>query len=249
VDYPKEKIEAGANYYALEFSADDKGQVIVSGQTMWTGWADKECRVELRKGRLVDPHQMADLWIGWEMPFHVVNSGADFLHWFLLGGHALVKQSIAEQVMTEQISSSPCVRTGMREFTGLESLPDTLFHPAPTRKQRMAILKRDDYRCRICGRRPDRNVDIELHVHHIRPHAKGGATHEDNLITLCATCHGGLDPHYEVSLFSLLNECGMDAKDAERKKYLLGVKAYRESTQKFLNELKGLGDTAVENGN
>ncbi len=245
MDYPKEKIEAGTEYYAFEFSADEQGQVVLSGQTMWTGWADEECRIELRCPRLVIAERMAVLWIELEWPFGVVNSVEDYVQWFLLGGHALVKKSIADEVMRDQLNPSSCVRTGFRVFTDIESLPPNLFRAVPTPKLRMAILKRDEYRCRICGRRPERNVDIELHVHHIRPHGQRGATHEDNLITLCDTCHRGLDPHYEMSLFSLLEECGAHSEDKVRKNYLLGVERYRQATQKFLSDLRGLGDAAA----
>jgi hypothetical protein len=41
MDYPKEKIEVGADYYALELSADEKGEVFVGGQSAWAGWADE----------------------------------------------------------------------------------------------------------------------------------------------------------------------------------------------------------------
>jgi len=48
---------------------------------------------------------------------------------------------------------------------------------------RLAVLKRDGYHCVECGS-PD-----HLHVHHIRPRKKGGATQMDNLQTLCESCH------------------------------------------------------------
>jgi len=70
----------------------------------------------------------------------------------------------------------------------------------------MQIVQRDLYRCRICGRRPADYVDLELHVHHIRPFARDGLTIEENLITLCHTCHAGLDPHFRPQLFDLRPE-------------------------------------------
>jgi len=45
------------------------------------------------------------------------------------------------------------------------------------------VLKRDDWRCQGCGSRTD------LQVHHIRSRAQLGADAEENLITLCMTCH------------------------------------------------------------
>jgi hypothetical protein len=60
-----------------------------------------------------------------------------------------------------------------------------------------------------------------------------------NLITLCDTCHRGLDPHYEWSLYSLLEDIdpNADTKSRERRKYLEGVQAYRVTTQRFLKQL------------
>jgi hypothetical protein len=239
MEYPKRKIESDADYYAFEYSADEEGKVWLGSQTQWVGWADSESRVELRAPRLVDSHRITDLWIDYKMPFHVVNDVDDFVRWFLYGGHALIKKSVAEELLFEQLKPDPCVQTGYLGFTSQRALPSTLFRPAPTPKLRMSVIKRDLYRCKICGRRPESHVDIELHVHHIRPHGQRGPTHEDNLITLCDTCHRGLDPHYEWSLYSLLHDVdpAADTKTRRRRKYLEGVKAYRATIQRFLQQL------------
>jgi len=54
---------------------------------------------------------------------------------------------------------------------------------------RFDILKRDDYRCRICGTHADENVRLE--VDHIVPRAKGGTNDSSNLWTLCWACNNG----------------------------------------------------------
>lgn len=46
------------------------------------------------------------------------------------------------------------------------------------------ILKRDNYRCHLC------NATTNLHVHHILPRCLGGGHDDENLVTLCAKCHG-----------------------------------------------------------
>ncbi len=48
------------------------------------------------------------------------------------------------------------------------------------------ILERDGWRCQMCGSM--RN----LQVHHIQFRSHSGPDAEDNLITLCATCHDQL---------------------------------------------------------
>lgn len=50
------------------------------------------------------------------------------------------------------------------------------------------VLNRDGYTCQHCkGRRKD----SKLEVHHIIYRSNGGSDEEDNLITLCHTCHKG----------------------------------------------------------
>ena len=51
-------------------------------------------------------------------------------------------------------------------------------------KMRLAIYKRDHYRCRKCGRRTD-----DLEIDHIIPIARGGKSTYDNLQTLCHRCN------------------------------------------------------------
>jgi len=45
------------------------------------------------------------------------------------------------------------------------------------------ILKRDCWRCQICGSMQ------RLEVHHTKFRSHGGSDSEVNLITLCASCH------------------------------------------------------------
>ncbi|MBQ9073630.1 MAG: HNH endonuclease [Muribaculaceae bacterium] len=54
---------------------------------------------------------------------------------------------------------------------------------------RYDILKRDGFRCQICGSTAQDGV--KLHVDHIIPISKGGHTTPDNLRTLCDRCNLG----------------------------------------------------------
>jgi hypothetical protein len=58
-------------------------------------------------------------------------------------------------------------------------------------KDRWAVLKRDNYRCRKCGASPSSDHRVELEVDHITPVAKGGTNDRDNLQTLCQQCNQG----------------------------------------------------------
>lgn len=53
---------------------------------------------------------------------------------------------------------------------------------------RFAVLERDSFSCKACGRNP-RDHHINLHVDHIHPIAKGGKTIIENLQTLCQDCN------------------------------------------------------------
>ena len=52
----------------------------------------------------------------------------------------------------------------------------------------MAILARDNYTCRYCGRHAP---EVELHVDHIFPKSGGGSDGKNNLITSCKDCNLG----------------------------------------------------------
>ena len=55
-------------------------------------------------------------------------------------------------------------------------------------KLRYVVLKRDNFRCVLCGRGSDRDL---LEVYHITPICDGGLTAADNLRTLCYSCNRG----------------------------------------------------------
>ncbi|MFQ5683613.1 MAG: HNH endonuclease [Candidatus Binatia bacterium] len=54
---------------------------------------------------------------------------------------------------------------------------------------RRVVLERDGWRCQNCG------LAANLHVHHIQPRSHLGDDLQQNLITLCASCHR--DAHLE----------------------------------------------------
>lgn len=66
-----------------------------------------------------------------------------------------------------------------------------------TDKLRYQVLKRDHYRCVICGR--GAKDGVKLHVDHIKPVARGGKTTLSNLRTLCADCNLGKSSSYDTN--------------------------------------------------
>lgn len=56
---------------------------------------------------------------------------------------------------------------------------------------RAMVLIRDNCICKMCGASPSRSPEVVLHVDHIVPWSKGGATVSENLQTLCEVCNVG----------------------------------------------------------
>lgn len=59
-----------------------------------------------------------------------------------------------------------------------------------TPKLRFAILERDGFRCRYCGRSP-REHGVTLHIDHVTPVSKDGLTTYKNLVSCCVECNLG----------------------------------------------------------
>ena len=60
---------------------------------------------------------------------------------------------------------------------------------------RYDVMKRDGFRCVLCGRTAKDGV--VLHVDHILPVARGGKTEINNLRTLCEFCNLGKSAKYD----------------------------------------------------
>jgi|ERR1035437_116847 hypothetical protein len=56
---------------------------------------------------------------------------------------------------------------------------------------RFIVMKRDNFKCKSCGRSPATDMNIILHVDHIKAWANGGETVFENLQTLCSKCNIG----------------------------------------------------------
>jgi len=62
---------------------------------------------------------------------------------------------------------------------------------------RQRILHRDGWRCQSCG------TMSNLEVHHKEFRSHSGDDSEENLITLCTTCHASV--HHDLNHISFLN--------------------------------------------
>ena len=226
-------------HYAVTIIANKEGNPSWSVQSIWDGFADDEHKIEIRKASLVNASRLVKFLREEAQEGCMVAEKREELSIFLLmGGHAVIEKNIAEAVLEEFLKPHPVARTGFTGFQSTKDIPDTTFQRSPTKKQRIRVLKRDGYRCKICGRAPHNNVDITLHVHHIRPWADKGLTHGENLLTLCHTCHEGLDPHHELFLFGLLTESGqVFDTESSRKDHFEAVKLFRKESFKRAKEV------------
>ena len=80
------------------------------------------------------------------------------------------------------------------ELEQIQTVDETIKHKTPRNinlRLRYKVLKRDNFKCAICGRSPAKDINIELHVDHIMPYSKGGETVIENLQTLCSDCNLG----------------------------------------------------------
>jgi Homing endonuclease associated repeat/HNH endonuclease len=61
----------------------------------------------------------------------------------------------------------------------------------PSLRLRFRVMRRDHFRCVICGRSPATDPSVLLHIDHIIAWSRGGVTEDSNLRTLCSHCNLG----------------------------------------------------------
>lgn len=58
-------------------------------------------------------------------------------------------------------------------------------------RMRFFVMRRDNFKCQMCGRSPATDIGVILHIDHIHSWSKGGETVIENLQTLCEQCNIG----------------------------------------------------------
>lgn len=190
----------GASYYCFGLLIGDRGPEWTI-QTEWCGFTETKPLREIRQARLFDGQEQRSYLGRLGQPALLVNEERDLGYFYGFGGYVLVIEHLGKSRFPHLIAPD-VVRLDSSGvgFRSEKSLTLSQLQHAPTKKLRMEILKRDGRRCLICGRSPMYYVDVELHVHHAVPWGVGGITEPANLITLCKTCHDGLDPHFDREL-------------------------------------------------
>ena len=170
-------IPSDGEYFALTLTASETGVVHYSWYSHFVDVSTTSPRREIRKPSQVDPSKMAQLWWGLGQSCLVVASATHLALYLRFGGNALVERTIVDTAFKDISSPQQVGFAGLLEGPlAVGSADPTILQHAPTPRLRMEILKRDAFRCRVCGRGPRDNVDIQLHVHHVLPWGEGGLT-------------------------------------------------------------------------
>jgi hypothetical protein len=91
----------------------------------------------------------------------------------------------------------------------------------PSKRLRFEVLKRDGYKCILCGASPKENESTRLEIDHIVPFSKGGATRIDNLQVLCFACNRG---KYNLDQYKSMTDDQLEELRAELEKYKNGLR-------------------------
>ncbi|MEV0055013.1 HNH endonuclease signature motif containing protein [Saccharopolyspora shandongensis] len=233
------QFDTTRDYYALTLGATRRGQPFWSAYSHWVGWSTRHPKWEMREASIVAPEWISNAWKTLGEPWVSVHDDRQFAVFMRIGGNMLVEKEFADLRLPHEVGPKECAPDGSivdggGGFVVTEELDnDAAMRRAPTRKLRGQVLKRDDYRCVICGRRARDHVDLELHVHHVIPWRMGGPTTETNLVTLCGTCHKGLDPDYQPQIRELANLPGR-ATPLDRSEHHAEVERYRAFVERVL---------------
>lgn len=126
-------------------------------------------------------------------PLLCINNIEELSSFLRIGGHAIVKPAIIETNWNEILNPRIVVDTYEEGFIDYKTIEQSHKSRFARGKLRMEIFERDNYCCKICGSSPDDGVHVKIEAHHIKPWEEGGISSPENLITLCKTCHEGID--------------------------------------------------------
>lgn len=97
------------------------------------------------------------------------------------------KMDYSEKELIDSWNHTQSLKRKITNFTTLANKSINRGRRVPP-KLRFEVLKRDGFRCLICGRTSE---DTKLHVDHIKPVFRGGKNKKEYLVTLCIDCNLG----------------------------------------------------------
>lgn len=228
------------DWFAFRRLGTTAGKQQISCQSVFAGFSEERPFRELREARLVKPDKWRELATTIFEPPITVSDNLSLLAWLLLGGEALIERSIAEAHLAERLSPHEVGRVaGQGGFISTKSVPPGVLKHAPSKNLRLRVLLRDGRRCRVCGRGPDENVRASLDVHHGVGWGgrQSGLTVEENLFTVCSSCHDRLSPDLAQPLLASIGVHKFSGADGERQRYFDGVANYRRAMSDTLRKV------------
>lgn len=96
-------IDEKAEYYWI-YSEEN----LIGGQTTWVSWADKNCKLEIRRLKTVYPKKAIEACTEVYGKPMVLNSEEDAIAFRMFGGQAIVKRKICEQFLPEYLEDFIC---------------------------------------------------------------------------------------------------------------------------------------------
>jgi len=117
----------------------------------------------------------------------------EWLHW---GDPPWYEEARAAQRAEEEAAAARAAEERRRDRRG-DRRAKGRKRRQPNLRQRFQVMRRDGFRCRICGRSPASHPGVQLDIDHIVPWSKGGETAIGNLQTLCSDCNQGKAAHHE----------------------------------------------------
>jgi hypothetical protein len=156
---------AGLRFTAIRAPSDDL--CFENLLSVWTHYGRQPHYAEMRRPpSVITGKAYVRRWGGWTRAVYAFVQAAE---------EYAVARAIPETPAQAIVSSPP---------------PDQGPRTAPV-GLRYLVLRRDRFRCVLCGRSPATEVGCELHIDHIQPYSLGGLTTLENLRSLCAECNLG----------------------------------------------------------
>ncbi len=195
----------GEKYYHVILKPLSNGGVGWQWQSKYVGHTKKTSNLPAREKRRiceVHPENMRTALRSLGEPPMTINSISDFLTFSFMGGHGIIRKTLFEQCIPEYCDAKTSVISYTDAgYMDVDSKPrDVVRHRKAQGETREAVLVRDKYQCKLCGKAlPDASQDRQ--VHHIDPWNHGGLTEVNNLITLCTSCHLSLGDEVHIWLY------------------------------------------------
>lgn len=112
---------------------------------------------------------------------------------------------------------SAAVSTSQPQSGTSKPVSRTNNRPKMSKGKRFRILRRDSFRCCLCGHGPDDSEGLTLHVDHRMPVAEGGSNDDENLWTLCSECNIAKSDTIMEELFPSEDEDGAQSESESAK--------------------------------